>query len=564
MKDQAEGGSSQASNGNTENKQSARKANRPSEAEIEAKRKERAEKKERELKEKERQAKLGISGIGKDGKIPFAVREWSKVKDINQDKLESKERVRILSWNILAQGLVRRKLFPNSDCLKWKDRHLGLTSEMISHNWDLGAFQEVDRIDVHGPNLQQSGRNYVYAKGYNDKQHGLMIAWRTKEQSADSDAAIFEQEPIASKVIFFDRESVDTNSDAQSEGKRLALSRVTRNIALFVALKFKDQTRKGPKGIIISTTHLFWHPMHAYERVRQMGIMKRRLVTWRKEHEKEWADWPLFLTGDFNDQPHSATYRLVTGKPITQHCLDEILKSTVVHQSVDELKEKVENDDLAKVSGQEIIANGNAAQQDASGPGNEEEEDEEEEEQNEEEEGEDDQILKNCRTAKCEDGLLTIDEFIQLHDLSQQPPKSEQPSLNGNKEKSNDWIDHVIQLGLQSAYGDHYNNLEVNQDGNYFSSPDRFRERHDDTEWNSEMPNPHLKLQSFEPMYTLFSPLFSLTLDYIFLYPDQDVQNAPIVSGLLPTHKTDILQPGIPRKYACASDHMPIGAEMMI
>ncbi|MCO5588307.1 hypothetical protein L7F22_042262 [Adiantum nelumboides] len=564
MSAQAEQGPSESSNGNSQKKQPTRKGNRPSEAEIEAKRKERAEKKEREAKEKERQAKLGISGIGKDGKIPFAVREWSKMKDISQERIQGRQRVRILSWNILAQGLVRRKLFPNSDCLKWKDRQSGLTSEMISHNWDLGAFQEVDRIDVHGPNLQQSGRNYVYAKGYNDKQHGLMIAWRTKEQNIESDSAIFQQEPVASKVIFFDRESVDTDSDTQKDGKRLALSRVTRNIALFVALRFKDQSRKGPKGIIISTAHLFWHPMHAYERVRQMGIMKRRLISWRKEHGEEWSDWPLFLSGDFNDQPHSATYRLVTGKPITQHCLDEVLKSTVVHQSVDELKEKVESDDLAKVNGQEIIANGNAAQQDASGPGNEEEEDEEEEDPNEEEEGEDDQILKNCRIAKCEDALLTIEEFVQLHDLSQPPPKSEPPSVDGNKDKSTDWIDHVIKLGLQSAYGDHFNNLEVDQKGNYFSSPERFRERHDDIDWTPNTPNPHLELKSFEPMYTLYSPLFSLTLDYIFLYPDQDTQNSPIITGLLPTHKTEILRPGLPRKYACASDHIPIGAEMMI
>lgn len=554
---------SQQSNGKST---SVGKGKRPSEAEIEAKRKERAEKREREAEEKERQAKLGISGMGRDGKVPFAVREWLKVKEIDQESIHERQRVRILTWNILAQGLVRRKLFPESDCLKWKDRQSGLISEMVSHNWDLGAFQEVDRIDVHGPNLQQSGRNYIYAKGYQEKQHGLMIAWRTQEKGMGSDAAVFEEEPVDSKVIFFDRESVDTDFDNKIEGQRLALSRVTRNIALFVALRFKDQSKKGPKGIILSTTHLFWHPMHAYERVRQMGIMKRRLINWRKEHEAEWKDWPLFLTGDFNDQPHSATYRFVTGKPIMQHCLDELIKSTVVHQSVDELKEKVETDDLSKVSGQEIIANANAAQQEASGPGNEDEQEEEEEVENdEEEEGEDDQILKNCRSAKREDGLLTIDEFVQLHDINQPPPKSEPPSMDDKKDAQTNWIDHIIKNGLQSAYGNHYDKVEFDQSKNFFSSPDRFRERHDDLDWTPNAPNPHKELESFEPMYTLYSPLFSLTLDYIFLYPDHPTsQHLPIVTGLLSTHSTEILRPGIPRKNVCASDHMPIGAELMI
>lgn len=42
---------------------------------------------------------------------------------------------------MLAQGLVRRKLFPGSDCLKWKDREAGLSAELVAHAWDVGCFQ---------------------------------------------------------------------------------------------------------------------------------------------------------------------------------------------------------------------------------------------------------------------------------------------------------------------------------------------------------------------------------------------------------------------------------------
>lgn len=162
---------------------------------------------------------------------------------------------------------MRRKLFPGSDCLKWKEREDGLMSEMVSHNWDVGAFQEVDRIEAHGPNLIKSGRRYVYAKGYNAKQHGLMVAWRTEPGATGAQATLFEEQPAASKVIFFDRENADAHPG--KAGSRSALSRVTRNIALFVALPFKKQDgdaqhhAKGPAGIIVATTHLFWHPMHA-------------------------------------------------------------------------------------------------------------------------------------------------------------------------------------------------------------------------------------------------------------------------------------------------------------
>jgi RNA exonuclease NGL2 len=78
-----------------------------------------------------------------------------------------------MSCSLLAQGLVRRKLFPGSDCLKWKDREAGLRAELVGHAFDIACFQEVDRLDSHGPNLEKAGFKFVYEKGYAAKQHGL-------------------------------------------------------------------------------------------------------------------------------------------------------------------------------------------------------------------------------------------------------------------------------------------------------------------------------------------------------------------------------------------------------
>lgn len=73
-------------------------------------------------------------------------------------------------------------------------------------------------------------------------------------------------------------------------------------------------------------------------------------------------------------------------------------------------------------------------------------------------------------------------------------------------------------------------------------------------------------------MYTLYSSLFALTLDYIFLFPAMDSGDNlpansspfPAVSALLPTHRTNVLDPGVPRKGICASDHVAIGAELLL
>lgn len=440
---------------------------KPSAEEIEEKRRQRAEKKQREA---ERRNDGQVEAVSSDGRALFTQRKWVNVRRPNGSVPGDTGRaVRMLSWNILAQGLVRRKLFPGSDCLKWKEREAGLRAEMTAHDWDVGAFQEVDKIEVHGPNLERSGRRYLYAKGYAAKQHGLMIAWRvqTGKSTPGSFRLSFQNEAVGSKVIYFDQECVG----AKLEGRK-GLSRVTRNIALIAALASTDD---GTKGIIVATTHLFWHPMHAYERVRQTGILKRAILDWRKENNV-WKDWPIVLAGDFNDQPHSATYRLMTGEPLTLHNWEEVKSSSVVHASVDEAREK-------ERSGKAAEEVEDATAPDEAGEGNGEEGDEGEGE------GEDDQMLKNCRHATPEDGLLSFGELIQLHDLSLAPPS------RGGKDHQGEgrgFVGHQLNGGLLSAYGSFYGALEEEQEGNYFGSSGRGRERYDDPHWTADTPNPHL------------------------------------------------------------------------
>lgn len=432
---------------------------KPSAEEIEEKRRLRAEKKQREDERRAASAQDEASSSG-GGTPLFAPRRWSAVKRAEGSGEGST--VRVLSWNILAQGLVRRKLFPGSDCLKWKEREAGLCAEMRAHDWDIAAFQEVDKVEVHGPNLESTGRRYLYTKGYAAKQHGLMIAWRVQPSSKEGSAhrMTFHDSPAGSKVVYFDQESVGP----VTEGRK-GLSRVTRNIALFAALASTDD---AAKGVIVATTHLFWHPMHAYERARQSGILKRALLAW-KESDSSWRDWPIILAGDFNDQPHSATYKLMTGDALTMHNHDEVKSSSVVHSSVDEGREK---ERLGRQEGEG------------------QDEDGESEAKEEEEEGEaDDQMLKNCRLAQPDDGLLSFAELIQLHDLSQTPPSRASALDDGDRLE---YVGQQAKAGLVSAYGAHYGSLEEDQSDNYFGSSGRGRERHDDPQWKPNSPNPHL------------------------------------------------------------------------
>nr|CDI56283.1 uncharacterized protein BN887_03583 [Melanopsichium pennsylvanicum 4] len=168
-------------------------------------------------------------------------------------------------------------------------------------------------------------------------------------------------------------------------------------------------------------------------------------------------------------------------------------------------------------------------------------------------------MLKNCRAAQPQDALLTVDELLQLHDVCRPRPGS-QP----RRDESAQNLSHAAHLG--SAYGLHYGHV-ASEEGNFFGSPGRGRERYDDPNWTSETPNCHLG-HSTEPMWTIFSSLFSLTLDYIFMLPKDKKQGGkaeeqyPTVTRLLKTHRTETLQLGLPRKGVCASDHISIGAEI--
>ncbi|KAJ1020174.1 hypothetical protein NDA16_004454 [Ustilago loliicola] len=566
-----------------------KKDNRPSPEEIEAKRRERAAKKEREAAEKAAKEAELAAAIVANGKIPnghlddqgnvlFVPRDWADVTKAEAKSAGQKQKIRIVSWNILAQGLVRRKLFPGSDCLKFKDRSVGLTAELSSrtgHGWDVGCFQEVDRMDVHGEMMQKDGFSYVYEKGYRQKQHGLLVAWKKD---------LFGERPHSQLTIDLDAESVAP----ASEPVRTACSRVTRNVGLFIALHAHKTTDKdvSSPGLIVATTHLFWHPMHAYERTRQSGILVRKLQEFRAELGEDWKNAPCILAGDFNDQPHSATYHLLTGRKLTPHCYEEVLLSSVVHKSIDERREKgnvsngfapgttepardapstkkaASTDEAFKEHHQDVQENDDAADEEEA---EEAEEGEEEGEGEGEGEGEaaDDRMLKNCRAATAQDALLSMDELLQLHDVARPRPGS--VPAQGDSTSTQDAA-HSAHLG--SAYALHYGHVQnPSEEGNFFGSPARGRERWDDPDWTPETPNCHTG-DSTEPMWTIFSSLFSLTLDYIFMLPkashlgEANSVEYPTVTRLLRTHRTETLQPGVPRRGVCASDHIAIGAEI--
>lgn len=160
-------------------------------------------------------------------------------------------------------GTSGRELFPTSDCLKASQREHMLYREILSHKAAICCLQvrvlsqsdgskanekkthvrqEVDRTEKLFPVLEEANYACVYAAGPR-KKHGCLIAYRKDTYDC-----------VRQRVVTYDEQDVREEGD---EKARRGLSFRTKNICSIVALRQRGQEQDG---VIVATTHLFWHP----------------------------------------------------------------------------------------------------------------------------------------------------------------------------------------------------------------------------------------------------------------------------------------------------------------
>ncbi|KAI9572884.1 Endonuclease/exonuclease/phosphatase [Boletus coccyginus] len=275
-------------------------------AQAEEKRIKRLEKKIR--KEKQRDETVSL----------FLARPWIPLQSLDQLHTGT-QTVRVMTWNLLAQCLVRSELFPTSGkARKANERMPMLRAEILSHHADILCMQEVDRLDKLLPALDLAGYAHSYASGA-DKPHGCLIAYKNTFRS------------IHEATIEYDKLEVHRNPELSTQA-RTGSSHRTKNIANIIALQ-----RIGPEsevqGYIIATTHLFWHPAYTYERARQACLLVREVTAFQELWQLR--DWPCIITGDFNFPPDDPAYSLLVGEPLSLQQQERLQVSRVVHVSID-------------------------------------------------------------------------------------------------------------------------------------------------------------------------------------------------------------------------------------
>ncbi|KAF9305297.1 hypothetical protein BGZ74_010731 [Mortierella antarctica] len=223
---------------------------------------------------------------------------------------KKKDRFLFMTYNLLAQALVRRDMFPHASqkALRWKFRRQNLLQEFFDFGADLACLQEVDFWEeTYFPALTKAGYETVYYKNAS-KKHGCAIVWkRSRFEKVDQQTLEYDEhgQPtfttgniglmVALKPAKPGNENPDPNADmilpedADENGEE------------------EDGNTAIPGGILVATTHLFWRPDGSYERLRQASIFQEKIREWN-EHR----NYTVLIGGDFNTTPRDAAYRAMT------------------------------------------------------------------------------------------------------------------------------------------------------------------------------------------------------------------------------------------------------------
>ncbi|KAL1761827.1 Endonuclease/exonuclease/phosphatase [Schizophyllum commune] len=361
-------------------------------------------------------------------------------------------------------------------------------NELLCQNADIMCLQETDRLDKLVPLLEKAGYETHYRAGVR-KLHGCMIAYKKDRFSL-----------VDERQVFYDNQVVNESEDL-SEDARIGKSFRTNNTAPIIALKGKD----GDDGVIVATTHLFWHPRYTYERTRQSAILVREVLRLRSDLGKE---WPCIISGDFNFQPDDPAYSLLVGDAVLPTQEAALVESMVVHRTVDP---------SVPADPPKVVEEAKAEEEEAA-------------EGEDDEEGEGaaatapDRIpIKSARPAKPDgsDGLLSPDALRAFYSKSGTPLKS------------------AYDIGLAS-YKARLDGTSIRTYGDRVALEGR-RGAH-------------------EPEWTSYAHFWHLVLDYIFIVDPSNRTSQ--ITGLLSTPTTADLEPSIPRLGKCSSDHVSLCAEI--
>lgn len=193
--------------------------------------------------------------------------------------------VTVLTYNLLSQHHINSEVYPycTSGVLRSSYRTTRLISELHAYApFHIAAFQEVAQFDaVWRKEFDKLGCEAVHAEKVGGRDGICLVYDRKRFQ------------PLHHEVLSF--------------APLMTALEAIPNIAQILILADTDNTL-----LIVSNTHLFWRPDFDCLRVLQAHRLRKRIEELKSEYASD-NNSVIFMCGDWNSDPKSAVYHLISG-----------------------------------------------------------------------------------------------------------------------------------------------------------------------------------------------------------------------------------------------------------
>jgi CCR4-NOT transcription complex subunit 6 len=212
---------------------------------------------------------------------------------------------RVLTYNVLSEIYTNAQAYPYCPKwgLAWTYRRLNLLREITQYNADILCLQEcqADHYEDHFfPYFARMG----YAGAFKSKTRESM----GRRGKIDGCATFYR------KSMFVMRESTTIEYNAVAHSRTQAPRTLNRclkgNVGLILVLDAVD----GSGPIIVANTHLFWDPDLTDVKLFQVDAFLQEL---EMQTQRAGADVPIIIGGDFNSEPVSSVYELMSSGQCT-------------------------------------------------------------------------------------------------------------------------------------------------------------------------------------------------------------------------------------------------------
>ncbi|KAJ1655952.1 RNA exonuclease ngl2 [Dispira simplex] len=235
----------------------------------------------------------------------------------------------VMSWNVLAQSLVRRDLFPycSKTQLRWKYRKDRLVAEFLFYRPHIACFQEIDKEfwqSEWAPILASLNYHWHYY-GYRAKKHGCCIVWNARKWRCDGYRCVDLDRSQKVQGLSLPSDNVlqlavltrlgpDSTMDSLSptNSAHTEETQSVENPDHFNQASSHPQRPYAPltfgtqQRVLVTNCHLYWRPTGGVIRLAQGLVIQREVDAMHQAYGG--GTLPTLLCGDFNSSPAEGLY----------------------------------------------------------------------------------------------------------------------------------------------------------------------------------------------------------------------------------------------------------------